>query len=64
MDLSGSGCKYLQKYPINARVPQVSSLGSTVFQPRISDIHDDIICTGFIYADFTDVIGLLVVGSS
>ena len=43
----------LQKYPINAGVPQGSILGPTFFLLYISDLPDDVICNIAIYTDNT-----------
>ena len=45
--------KSLQKYPVNAGVPQGSILGCTHFLLNINDLPDDVICNIAIYADDT-----------
>ena len=42
--------KSSQEYSVNARVPQGSILGLTLFLPCISDLPDDVICNTAIYA--------------
>ena len=41
----------LQKYPVNARAPQVFILGPTLFLLCINDLPDDVVCNVVIYGD-------------
>ena len=43
--------KSSQQYSINARVPQGSILGPTLFLLYINDLHDDVVSNIAIYAD-------------
>ena len=45
--------KSSQEYPVNARVPEGSILGPTLFLLYIYDLPDNIICDIAIYADDT-----------
>ena len=45
--------KSSQEYPVNARVPQESILGCTLFVLYLNDVPDDVICNVAIYADDT-----------
>ena len=47
--------KSSQEYPVNAVVPQSSTLGATLFLLYINDLPDDVICNIAIYADDTNL---------
>ena len=47
--------KSLQKYPVNARAPQGSILGLTLFLLYINDLPDDVICNIAIYANDSSI---------
>ena len=47
--------KSSQEYPVNARVPQESILGCTLFVLYLNDVPDDVICNVAIYADGTEL---------
>ena len=47
--------KSSQEYPVNARVPQGSILGPTLFLLYINDLADDVTCDIAIYADDTSL---------
>ena len=45
--------RYSQEYPVNARVPQGSIPGPTIFLLYINKLPDDVICNIAIYGDDT-----------
>ena len=47
--------KSSQEYPVNARVPQSSTLGPTLFLLYINDLPDDAICNIAICTDDTNL---------
>ena len=49
--------KSSQEYPVNARVPQGSILGPTLFLLYINELPDDVICDIAIYDDDTTLKG-------
>ena len=51
--------KSSQEYPVNARVPQGSIFGPTVFLLYINDLPDEVICDIAIYVDDTTLLETL-----